>query len=136
MGYQDEIRGAVKWDLATIDIEGNLRALIRKLIEANVSSLAVKLDDAVVGVVTESDVLRALVAKKDPDATVIGAIMSPCELITGEHKSSPCIQLHQSEPVENALKLMEVAGINSLLVSGDDDKQVGMVSVRDLLRLL
>jgi len=136
MGYQDEIRKAVKWHLATIDIEANVRTLIRKIVEDNVSALAVKQNDMVVGVVTETDVLKSLVEKKDPDATGIAEIMSPCELITGEHKSSPCIQLHQSEPVENALKVMDVAGINSLLVSGDDEKQVGMVSVRDLLRLL
>lgn len=136
MGYQSEIKEAVKWDLTTVDIEANVRTLIRKIVEADVSALAVKRDHDVVGVVTEADVLKALVDKKDPDATGVGEIMSPCELITGEHKSSPCIQLHQSEPVENALKVMEVAGIGSLLVTGDDDKQVGMVTVRDLLRLL
>ncbi len=138
MGYQDEIRNAVRWDLTTVDIEEKMRAVIRKIIDSNVSALAVKKDNMVVGVVTEMDVLKYLAEKRDPDSTGIAEIMSPCELISREfgYRSSPCIQLHQSESVQNALKLMDGAGVNSLLVSGDDDKEVGMVSIRDLLHLV
>jgi CBS domain-containing protein len=48
---------------------------LRKIVEANVSALAVKQNDMVVGVVTETDVLKSLVEKKDPEATGIAEIM-------------------------------------------------------------
>ena len=73
---------------------------------------------------------------KDLDATRVSEIMTGCELITRERKTTPCVQLHEAETVENALKVLDVAGVHNLLVSGDNDKQVGMVSIRDLLRLL
>ncbi|MCA1766525.1 MAG: CBS domain-containing protein [Desulfobulbaceae bacterium] len=136
MGYQDEIREAVRWDYTSVDFDDNLQKVIRKIIDDNVSALAVKREGVVVGVVSDMDVVKYLVEKKDPDSIRIAEIMTPCKLITSQPERVPCIQLHQSETVENALRLLDGAGLGSLLVSGDDAEQVGMVSIRDLLRLL
>ena len=57
MGYQDEIKNAVKWDGACVDIEDSLRVVIAKIVEVNVSALVVKMKDDVVGVVTDMDVV-------------------------------------------------------------------------------
>ena len=136
MGYQDEIKEAVKWDGTSVDVEDSLRDVIRKIVEANVSALVVKLNGVVVGVVTDMDVVKYVVEKRDLDATRVSEIMSACELITKERKTVPCVQLHEAETVENALRVLDSAGVHNLLVSGDDDEKVGMVSIRDLLRLL
>ncbi len=136
MGYQDEIKEAVKWEVPSVHVEDSLRDVIGKIVEANVSALVVKLNGVVAGVVSDMDVLKYVAEKRDLDATRVSEIMTACGLITREQKKCPCVQLHQTETIENALRVMDSAGVHNLLVAGDNEEKVGMVSIRDLLRLL
>jgi CBS domain-containing protein len=95
----------------------------------------VKLNGVVVGVITDMDVVKYVVEKRNLDSTKVSEIMTACQLITEEPKTVPCIQLHEAETVENALRILNFSGVHNLLVSGDDEK-AGIVSIRDLLRLL
>jgi CBS domain-containing protein len=136
MGYRDEIGTAVKWDGGSIEAGESLRDAIGRIIEANVSALVVKLDGVVAGVVTDMDVLKYVAEKRDLDKTRVSEIMTACELITRERNKIPCVQLHETETVENAMRVMDGAGVHNLLVSADGDAKAGMLSIRDLLRLL
>jgi predicted transcriptional regulator len=136
MGYRDEIGAAVNWDGGRIEAAASLRDAIRKIIETDVAALVVMLDGQVTGVVTDMDVLKYVVEKRDLDKTGVSEIMTACALISNVRSKVPCVQLHETETVENAMRVMEVAGVHNLLVSGDNDAKFGMLSIRDLLRLL
>jgi len=135
MGLQDEIRTALKKDTPNVHAEDSIRVVIQQLAKSKVSALVVKMDDVVVGIVSDMDLLRCVVTKKDLDATKVSALMSPCELITAQGAKNPCAQLDETESIENALNIIDAAGTHNLLVSGADERTVGIVSIRDLLEV-
>lgn len=136
MALHDEIKTAVNWQAASVDAEDSLRTVIQKMVDSKVSALVVKSGGTIAGVVTDMDLMRCVVQKKDLDTEKASKFMTACELITAEGaKKSPCAQLYETESVENALMIMDAAGVHNLLVSGDN-QQAGMVSIRDLLRFV
>lgn len=136
MGLTSEIRTAVNWNAPCVDVEDNLKAVIQKMADSKVSALVVKSGDNIAGVVTDMDLMRSIVEKEDLDTVKVAKFMTACELITAEGaKTTPCAQLDESESVENALKVMDVAGVHNLLVTGERGK-AGMVSARDLLKFV
>ncbi|WP_040606070.1 CBS domain-containing protein [Salisaeta longa] len=91
--------------------------------EHNVSALVV-LNDAgdAVGIVTERDLTRRVVAKQRPPAeTPVRAIMTEDVVVVSE-----------DTPRDEALNLMHDRHIRHLPVASDD-QLVGMISIRDLL---
>ncbi len=136
MGLQSEIKDAVNWEAPSVGLQNSLREVIQKLVANNVSGLIVKTDDAVVGLVTEMDLLDCISNQKDLDKTRISEFLTPCELITNRPTKSPCAQLDESESVENAIKVLSAAGTHNLLVSGASDKEAGIASIHSLLKLL
>ena len=137
MKFQTEIKNAVDWDAPSVGLESSLRDVIQKLVASKASALAVKIDDILVGVVTDIDIIDSISDQRDLDTTKVSEFLTPCELITNDlTKGSPCAQLDESESVENALKVLSVSGTHNLVVSGKTDKDVGIASIRDLLHLL
>jgi CBS domain-containing protein len=136
MALYDAIKTAVNWHAASVDAEDSLRTVIQKMVDSKVSALVVKSGDNVAGVVTDMDLMRCVVQKRDLDAEKAARFMTACELITAQgSKKTPCVQLDESESVENALMIMDTAGVHNLLVAGEN-QQAGMVSIRDLLRFV
>jgi len=106
-------------------------------VHSNTSALVVKTDDAVVGMVTDMDLIYCISNQKDLDETRVSEFLTPCELITDDRtKRSPCAQLDESQSVENAIKVLDAAGTHNIIVSGETDKDVGIASIRSLLKLL
>ena len=135
MGLKNTISKAVNWHAPTVAATETLRDVIMKLAEKGVSAFAVTTAERVAGVITEMDIMHSIVTGKGLDNTTVGESMTPCDLITEKGAKNPCVQLHETETVANALGVMETAGVHNLLVSGDSDKKIGMVSIRDLLRI-
>ena len=79
-------------------------------------------DDAVAGMVSERDIVRALAAGADPDEERVASVMSrrPRYLTLGDD-------------VASAVDVMLAAGIRHLPVV-DDGELVGIVSIRDVAR--
>ena len=136
MGLQSEIKYAVNWEAPAVGLQSSLREVIQKLVDSNTSALVVKSDDAVVGLVTDMDIVECISNQKDMDKTKVSEFLTPCELITGQPIKSPCAQLDKSESVENAIKVLAAAGTHNLLVSGASNKEVGTAAARNLLKLL
>ena len=75
------------------------------------------------GIVTETDLIRKVLAKGlDPLLTRVDQIMT-----------SPLLTITQDRPMLDASHLMETNHVRHLCVS-DEDKVVGVISVRDLVR--
>ena len=136
MGLQSEIKDAVNWEAPAVGLQSSLREVIQKMVYSNTSALVVKTDDAVVGLVTDMDLLDCISNQKDLDKTRVSDFLTPCELITDQPTKSPCAQLDESESVENAIKVLDASGTHNLLVSGASDKEAGIASIHSLLKLL
>lgn len=134
MGLSNEIRSVVTWNSPSVDMQGTVLAAIDKIANSGVSALIVKNGDKVVGIVTDMDLMGFIAKGNDLDGFTVSKIMTSCEVISDKTRTTPCIQLEESQSVQNAIKLMDVAGIHHLLVTGE--KGTGIVSAQDLLRLV
>ena len=87
-----------------------------------IGSVLVKHEEEIVGIVTEADIVRKVVAMhRAPEYTPVGLIMS-----------SPLISIDENCPLFEAASKMEEARTRHLAVADQGDI-VGMVSARDLL---
>jgi CBS domain-containing protein len=136
MGFNDEIINAVNWDAPSVDMEANLRTVIQMMVDNQSSALTVMMGEEVMGVVTDMDILESFGRNDDLDETKAAKFMTTCELISNKEVTTPCAQLDSAESVENALAVMNSAGIHHLLVSGDEKKKAGIVSILDLLKMV
>ncbi|MEU3772450.1 CBS domain-containing protein [Streptomyces sp. NPDC032472] len=89
-------------------------------------------EDRVVGVVSQSDVLAH--AEPEPGAPQDeGAPARPAT--AGQIMSSPAVTVHAEETAADAARLMSRRGIERLPVVDEEDRLVGIVTRRDLLRM-
>jgi predicted transcriptional regulator len=131
-----DIKNAVNWDAETVSMEDSLRTVIQKIVKSKTSALVVKMDEIVIGFVTDMDIIDSIESGADLDETKADSFMIACELITGRATTNPCLQLHEEESVGNALRLMSGAGVHNLMVAGESDACVATVSITDLLGLI
>jgi CBS domain-containing protein len=133
-----EIKNAVNWDAENVSMEDSLRTVIKKIVKSKTSALVVKMDEIVIGFVTDMDIIDidSISSGADLDETKANSFMIACELITERATTNPGIQLHEEESVENAFRLMSGAGVHSIMISGESEKCVGVVSITDLLGLI
>jgi|SRR3990172_5972675 len=100
----------------------NVSAAAKLMAEKNVGSLLVKQDDNYVGILTDTDIVKKVLAKDlDPKKTAVEEIMS-----------YPISSLDQEALLEEAQQIMGEQHIRHLLVTCDG-QPVGMISVRSLL---
>ncbi|MFB6716899.1 CBS domain-containing protein [Streptomyces sp. NPDC056358] len=119
----------------------SFKEVAKLLAQHNISGLPVLDDeDRVVGVVSESDLLsrqaaRHLVTGDVPDAVTTTAVSSEPEFTAAEVMSTPAVTVHADETAPDAARLMMRSGVERLPVVDDEDRLVGIVTRRDLLRL-
>jgi len=93
-----------------------------KMAKQKISSLLIEKDGEVVGIITDTDIVRKAAAKRLPlDREKVGAVMS-----------KPVVSLDQTRSPEDAFDMMGEIGTRHLAVT-DRGKIVGILSVRDLL---
>ncbi|WP_326632982.1 MULTISPECIES: CBS domain-containing protein [unclassified Streptomyces] len=121
----------------------SFKEVAKLLAQYNISGLPVlDEEDHVVGVVSESDLVnrqaaRHLAPSDRPDAgTGTGtAVSSGAESMAAEVMSTPAVTVHADETAPDAARLMMRSGVERLPVVDDEDRLVGIVTRRDLLRL-
>jgi CBS domain-containing protein len=110
-------------DVISVEQKRGLKALIKMMAESKVSSIIVKNDDKVVGIVTERDLIKKLlVPGKDPSGENLEDIMTK-DLIS----VSPDAQVH------DVSQLMHDKNIRHLPVI-DNGKLRGMISQTDIVK--
>ena len=134
MSIRDTISVAMKHDTPAVNLEDSLRTAIKNMSDANATALMVKSDDELVGIVTETDVMHQVVKHVNLDDVKVAQLMTACEIISSKPAKTPCVQLDENETIQNALAIMDEAGISNLLISGDGGHAKGVVSARDLLK--
>lgn len=109
-------------DLACIDATQAVSVAANLMRAKRIGSLLVKRGEELVGIVTESDIVRKVVAfHLQPEFVHVEHIMS-----------SPIVAIEESESVFEAAGIMKAARTRHLAV-GDHSRVIGMLSVRDLL---
>jgi CBS domain-containing protein len=109
-------------DVACIDATQAVSVAANLMRVRGIGSLLVKRGEELVGIVTESDIVRKIVAfHLQPEFIHVEYIMS-----------SPIVSIDESESIFEAAGLMKAARTRHLAV-GNEAHVCGMLSVRDLL---
>lgn len=109
-------------DLKTVDPATTVRSAAKQMKEARLGSLFVKKGNAIVGIVTDTDLVRrALATSNDLNTLTVENIMT-----------SPVCTIEGSRTVGDAHDMMGDLGVRHLGVTTAGEI-VGVISVRDLL---
>ncbi|MEJ2056324.1 MAG: CBS domain-containing protein [Desulfofustis sp.] len=130
------IKEAIVREYPDIDREDTLGSAIKTMASNNSSALVVRDGEHLLGIVTITDVMHCLANEQDLQQTRISSFMTGCDLVSAEGARNPCVQLDEDQDVLSALKVMYEAGVNHLVVSGNDGEAVGVVSSLEIVRLL
>jgi len=109
----------------TVERDTNAQAAARIMRDRGIGSLFVTNQKDIIGILTDTDMLRRIVAAgADPNKTTVEQIMS-----------APILTIEENKTLLDANDLMAQAHVRHLGVSRDG-KLVGMISVRDLVVFL
>lgn len=136
MSTYGKVKQAIKRKFPVIDINESLGAAIHLMAEKNVSVLAVKVQEELIGIVTVSDVMHGLANENDLERTKISDFMTTCKFDTEKSTKRSCLQLDEEENTLGAIKVMLEAGVNHLLVTGEENTPLGIVSSLELVKLV
>jgi CBS domain-containing protein len=116
-------RGHMSRDLLTVEPGLPLTEVAKRMVAKDVGAVLVTVDERLVGILTERDVLRAVARGIDESTTV-------ADWMTRDPET-----LDPDESTEHAAVLMIHGGFRHLPVTEGDDV-VGMLSIRDLMRVV
>jgi PAS domain S-box-containing protein len=120
-----EISEIMTNDVAVIASSASVRAAAELMASKDISCLVATNDGAVVGVFTERDLLKRVIAvKRNPDQTRLKQIMS-----------SPVVSISREQSVLSAMKMLESIGIRRLVVM-DGETLYGLVTQTDILKAI
>lgn len=115
----------MRTDIEKIASQAALLSAARLMADKRIGSLIVVDNAEMVGIVTESDIVRnALPYNLDSTVTTVGSVMN-----------RPLIDIDINRTVHDASELMAEKGIRHLVVT-DQRKIVGVLSVRDLIKMV
>lgn len=114
----------VMHDLITIDAGESIFEATKKMSERRIGSIIMEEDGKPTGIISERDVITRVNAR-DLDLK---------KVICKEIMSSPLITVSFQAKLHEASHLMEDNNVKKLLVTDNDGKIIGIVSLTDLLR--
>jgi CBS domain-containing protein len=119
------VENLISGKIYSIQDERSVREAAEEMAEKEIGSLLVSQKGTYIGIITEVDIIRKVVAKGiDPAATAVKAVMT-----------SPLITIESNRSVVAANDLMEKNKIRHLAVTRNS-VIIGLVSVRDFLHPL
>jgi len=136
MAAMKTIKQAIKRKYPAINHDQTVQEAMVLMAENNASALVVKFNEELIGIVTVVDIMQCLAEDVEPASRTISSFMTKCDLITDKGTANPCAQLDENLDIISAVKVMYQAGINHLVVSGENDEAVGIVSSMQLLKCL
>jgi CBS domain-containing protein len=90
-----------------------------------VGCVLVSRDDQLVGIFTERDLMRRVLATGQPLSAQIAAVMTPDPVV-----------IHDKQPIGAAIRLMEEGGYRHLPVVDADRRPLGVLSVKRIVHYL
>jgi CBS domain-containing protein len=117
------VKDIMKKPVLSIDSSMTIKDAAKMMEDAKIGSIIVTEKNTVVGILTERDFVRRIVAQGKPFSTKIKEVMS-----------SPLIVIRPDETVWELAELMKIKQIHRVPVM-DKDRLVGIASTADLTRL-
>lgn len=115
--------GRIARPIITIEESASVVDASKAMVENNRGSVVVKRGDETVGILTERDVMKRVVAKSlDPGAVRVKDVMT----------TTP-VAVDKDVPLREAVDLMNRRGVRRMLVS-EKGKVVGIFTLRDIVR--
>jgi len=120
--YLEEIGDYMSSPVLSIDSELTVQEAAQQMHAKNVGALLVRIYKKHVGILTETDLTRKVVAKGlNPETTMVSLVMT-----------KPVISMNRYMPVEEAEEFMKKKKIRHLAVT-EEGEIVGILSVKDLV---
>ena len=111
----------------TMNFKNSVLDIAKRMVTENISSVAI-IDDknAIIGILTERDIVRIIANEVSPGGVTAGSLMS-----------SPPVTVKNNAPIEEAAKIMAGKKVRHLLVEDfSGNNIVGIITVTDLARYL
>jgi CBS domain-containing protein len=122
----DLLKHLKQTDIYSIVPESSITAAKDYMQEKGIGAVSVKADDELVGILTERDILWKSDLRQDLSLEKVESIMTPVKDI---------VTVTPNVDLEECFNLMDVHRIRHLPVL-EDNKLVGMLSIRDLVRAI
>ena len=118
----DQIEEIMNKEVATAKADGHLVDAAKTMLERKIGCVVVVEGEKVVGIVTESDLIRCAASGFDPNRKLVKDVMN-----------SPPVTCSPEAPVEEAYAHMRKNNIRHLPIVGEDGALVGIVTMKDLI---
>jgi signal-transduction protein with cAMP-binding, CBS, and nucleotidyltransferase domain len=111
----------------TMNFKNSVLDIAKKMLAENISSVPITDDEgAVIGILTERDMIKIIANELPPDAISAMSLMS-----------FPTVKVKKKMPIEEAAKIMATKKLRHLIVEDTYGKDVvGIITVTDLARYL
>jgi signal-transduction protein with cAMP-binding, CBS, and nucleotidyltransferase domain len=120
--YYEDIGDYMSSPVFSIDSELTVQEAAQQMHAKNVGALLVRVHDEYVGIITETDLARKVVAVGlNLENTMVSSVMT-----------QPVFSMDRYIPVEEAEEFMKNKGIRHLAIT-EEDEIVGMLSIKDLV---
>ncbi len=120
--YLEEIGDYMSSPVISIDSELTVQEAAQQMHAKHVGSVLVRIHNKYVGILTETDLSRKVVAKNlNPETTMVSSIMT-----------KPVLSMDRYMPVKEAEEFMKEKNIRHLAVT-EEDEVIGILSVKDLV---
>ena len=104
----------------------SVQEIVATMVKFDISSIIVAQEERPVGIVTHKDIVSKVVLPRIP----------PDALKAIEAMSTPVVKVNEDASIEEAAALMAKKRIKKLVVvSGDNDKLVGIITSTDIVRV-
>jgi CBS domain-containing protein len=118
----DQIEEIMNKEVATAKPDDHLVDAAKTMLERKIGCVVVVEREKVVGIVTESDLIRCTASGLDPNHKLVKDVMK-----------SPAVTCTPQAPVEEAYAHMRKNNIRHLPIVGKDGTLVGIVTMKDLI---
>jgi CBS domain-containing protein len=118
----DQIEEIMNKEVATAKPDDQLVNAARTMLERKIGCVVVVEGEKVVGIVTESDLIRCAASGFDPNQKLVRDVMN-----------SPPVTCTPEAPVEEAYAHMRKNNIRHLPIVDEDGGLVGIVTMKDLI---
>jgi CBS domain-containing protein len=118
----DQIEEIMNKEVATAKPDDHLVDAAKTMLERKIGCVVVVEREKVVGIVTESDLIRCAASGLDPNLKLVKDVMN-----------SPPVTCTPEAPVEEAYAHMRKNNIRHLPIVGEDGALVGIVTMKDLI---
>ena len=115
-----KVSDIMRTDLVSVDYSTSAMQVASLMMENKVSSVVIKKDEEVVGIITDKDFVRMTMLDGNPRGVA-------------SHMSTELVTIPLDAGLRDALNLMKEKEVRHLLVK-DGEKIIGMVSSKDICR--